>query len=70
MKGEVSEPLVSFTLKYFSFLYDVEDIDTLVKAQFEIMPGIQLNVGHQFNVLFKNAALILNAVFFLLDSAI
>ncbi|GFP90309.1 outer envelope pore protein 37 chloroplastic, partial [Phtheirospermum japonicum] len=63
-KGEVSEPQVSFTSKYFSLLYDVEDSDTLVKAQFEIMPRIQLNAGHQFKVLFENAALFIYYYFF------
>ncbi|GFP96862.1 outer envelope pore protein 37 chloroplastic, partial [Phtheirospermum japonicum] len=62
-KGEVSEPQVSFTSKYFR-CFTMSRTATLVKAQFEIMPGIQLNAGHQFKVLFKNAALISNAIFF------
>ncbi|GER27921.1 chloroplast outer envelope protein 37 [Striga asiatica] len=46
-KGEVSEPQVSFTSKYFSLLYDVEESDALVKAQIEIAPGFELKATRQ-----------------------
>lgn len=51
-KGEVSEPQVSFTSKFFSLQFDVEERDALLKASFEIVPGIQFRAAHQVKVLF------------------
>ncbi|KAL6528201.1 Outer envelope pore protein 37, chloroplastic [Orobanche hederae] len=44
---ELSEPQISFTSKYFSLLYDVEKRDALVKAQFDIVPGLHFRALHQ-----------------------
>ncbi|KAK4436629.1 Outer envelope pore protein 37, chloroplastic [Sesamum alatum] len=46
-KGEVSEPQVTFTSKFFSLHYDVEETDALLKTSFEIMPGFQFKAAHQ-----------------------
>ncbi|KAI3470280.1 hypothetical protein Pfo_026943 [Paulownia fortunei] len=46
-KGEVSEPQVSFTSKYFSLHYDVEESDALLKASFEVVPGFRFRAAHQ-----------------------
>ncbi|KAL0359298.1 UNVERIFIED_CONTAM: Outer envelope pore protein 37, chloroplastic [Sesamum angustifolium] len=46
-KGEVSEPQVTFTTKFFSLHYDVEENDALLKTSFEIMPGFQFKAAQQ-----------------------
>ncbi|XP_075477808.1 outer envelope pore protein 37, chloroplastic isoform X1 [Primulina tabacum] len=45
-KGEVSDPQVTFTSKFFSLHYDVEENDALLKASFEIAPGLQFRADH------------------------
>ncbi|KAG8369355.1 hypothetical protein BUALT_Bualt14G0002700 [Buddleja alternifolia] len=46
-KGEVTEPQISFTSKFFSLHYDVEESDALLKASYEIVPGLQFRAVHQ-----------------------
>ncbi|KAL0452864.1 UNVERIFIED_CONTAM: Outer envelope pore protein 37, chloroplastic [Sesamum latifolium] len=46
-KGEVSKPQVTFTSKFFSLHYDVEENDALLKTWFEIMPGFQFKAAQQ-----------------------
>ncbi|KAI3459874.1 hypothetical protein Pfo_016537 [Paulownia fortunei] len=46
-KGEVSEPQVFLTSKFFSLQYDVEESDALLKASFEIVPGLQFRAAHE-----------------------
>ncbi|GFP94421.1 hypothetical protein PHJA_001586500 [Phtheirospermum japonicum] len=38
---------VPFTLKYISLFYDVENLDSLIEAQFEMMPEFQLKFKYQ-----------------------
>ncbi|XP_073126806.1 outer envelope pore protein 37, chloroplastic [Henckelia pumila] len=45
-KGEVSDPQVTFASKFFSLHYDVEENDALLKASFEIAPGLQFKADH------------------------
>ncbi|CAI9762927.1 unnamed protein product [Fraxinus pennsylvanica] len=45
-KGEVSEPQISFTSKYFSLQYDLEESDALLKASFDVVPGLQFRAAH------------------------
>lgn len=51
-KGEVSEPQITFSSKFFSLQYDVEESDAVLKTSLEIVPGVQLRAAHQFKVLF------------------
>ncbi|PIN07002.1 hypothetical protein CDL12_20442 [Handroanthus impetiginosus] len=46
-KGELSEPQVSFTSKFFSVNYDVEESDALLRASFEFLPGVHFRAAHQ-----------------------
>ncbi|GFP87145.1 outer envelope pore protein 37 chloroplastic [Phtheirospermum japonicum] len=46
-KGEVSEPQVFLTSKFFSLQYDVVESDALLKASFEIIPGLQFRAAHE-----------------------
>lgn len=46
-KGEVSEPQVFLTSKFLSVQYDVEESDALLKASFEIVPGLQFRAAHE-----------------------
>lgn len=46
-KGGVSEPQVSFTSKFFSLHYDIEENDALLKTSLEIVPGFQVKAEHQ-----------------------
>ncbi|KAL0341398.1 UNVERIFIED_CONTAM: Outer envelope pore protein 37, chloroplastic [Sesamum radiatum] len=59
-KGKVSEPQVTFTTKFFSLHYDVEENDALLKTSFEIMPGFQFKAAQQ--VKYSKKAVILNEV--------
>nr|GMD61530.1 outer envelope pore protein 37, chloroplastic [Ipomoea batatas] len=45
-KGEISEPQVDLTSKYLSLHYDVEDQNAIVKANFDVTPGLQLEAVH------------------------
>ncbi|CAI9777073.1 unnamed protein product [Fraxinus pennsylvanica] len=45
-KGEVSEPQISFTSKYFSLHYDLEESDAQLKTSFDVMPGLQFRAAH------------------------
>ncbi|KAL0322785.1 UNVERIFIED_CONTAM: Outer envelope pore protein 37, chloroplastic [Sesamum angustifolium] len=46
-KGEVLEPQVFLTSKFLSVQYDVEESDALLKASFEIVPGLQFRAAHE-----------------------
>ncbi|KAL3619876.1 Outer envelope pore protein 37, chloroplastic [Castilleja foliolosa] len=46
-KGEVSEPQVFLTSKFFSLQYDVVENDALLKSSFEIIPGLQFRSAHE-----------------------
>ncbi|EYU36648.1 hypothetical protein MIMGU_mgv1a009845mg [Erythranthe guttata] len=46
-KGGVSEPQVYLTSKLLSLQYDVAESDALIKASFEIIPGLQLRAAHE-----------------------
>ncbi|KAJ4906500.1 hypothetical protein Rs2_10158 [Raphanus sativus] len=43
---EVSQPQVSFTSKYVSVLYDVEEKNTFVKSSVDVSPRLQLRALH------------------------
>lgn len=51
-RGEASEPQITFSSKFFSLQYDVEERDALLKTSLEIVPGVQLRAAHQVKVLF------------------
>ncbi|KAH6768260.1 chloroplast outer envelope protein 37 [Perilla frutescens var. frutescens] len=44
--GEVSEPQIFLNSKFFSLQYDVEESDALLKASYEIVPGLQFRAAH------------------------
>lgn len=52
-KGEVSDPQISFTSKYFSLHYDLEENDALLKASFDVVPGLQFRAAHGVKVYFS-----------------
>lgn len=56
--GEVSEPQVFLNSKFFSLQYDVEECNALLKASFEVAPGLQFRAAHEVKVriLFRNNA--------------
>ncbi|XP_057777893.1 outer envelope pore protein 37, chloroplastic-like [Salvia miltiorrhiza] len=46
--GEVLEPQIFLNSKFLSLQYDVEESDALLKANFEIAPGLQFRAAHEF----------------------
>ncbi|KAH0889972.1 hypothetical protein HID58_052401 [Brassica napus] len=48
---EVSQPQVSFTSKYVSVLYDVEEKNAFVKSTVDVSPRLQLRALHNVKVL-------------------
>lgn len=51
-KGGVSDPQVFLTSKILSLQYDVEEGDALLKASYEIVPGLQFRARHEVKVEF------------------
>ncbi|KAI5670059.1 hypothetical protein M9H77_19912 [Catharanthus roseus] len=45
-KGEILEPQVAFTSKYLSLHYDIEENNALLKASFDVGPGLQFKAAH------------------------
>lgn len=50
--GEVSEPQIFLKSKFFSLQYDVEESDALLKASYEIAPGLLFRAAHEVKVQF------------------
>lgn len=64
-KGEILEPQVAFTSKYLSLHYDIEENNALLKASFDVGPGLQFKAAHDVKVLMRVIDMCLEFCFFI-----